>query len=110
MLRLLLGLLVAVTLTVNARAQNQPANKDSKQEIGKPDPKEMKQPESKLTTKDSKPADSTPSKRPTLDKLKLPADAIIVVIEKLQEAMEMIPGAYVIAPEQYRELLERIRV
>jgi hypothetical protein len=113
MLRMLLGTLVLAVLPMSVSAQNAPAAKDAKQETGKPNAKEMQQPESKPAGKDTKPGDSTtapaPPARLSLDKLKLPANAVIIVIEKLQEAAEMIPRAIYVSPEKYQEWQDRIR-
>jgi hypothetical protein len=108
MLRMLLGTLVLAVLPWSVCAQNSPATKDPKQETGKTDAKEMKQSDSKPKDKDAKPGDSTPPRLP-LDKLKPPPNAVIVIIEKIQEAAEMIPSAIYLKPEQYKELLDRIR-
>ncbi|GEM_PF-2508957 len=92
-------------------AQPQPPNKDAKQDTGKTPAKEIKSPETKTPAKDMKstdPAVMQPA-RPTLDKLKLPANAIIVLIEKLQEANELIPEAVILSLQQYRELKDRVR-
>src|SRR5262245_14595886 len=112
MLRMLVGTLVLAVLPWSVRAQNSPAAKDAKQETGKADSKEMKQSDSKPKDKDAKPGDSTTTTtapRLPLDKLKLPPNAVIVIIEKIQEAAEMIPSAIYLKPEQYKELLDRIR-
>src|SRR5262249_19687477 len=109
MLRMLVGTLVLAVLPWSVRAQNSPEAKDAKQDTGKADVKEMKQSDSKPKDKDAKPGDSTPPPRLPLDKLKLPPNAVIVIIEKIQEAAEMIPSAIYLKPEQYKELLDRIR-
>jgi hypothetical protein len=43
-----------------------------------------------------------------LDQLKLPAGAVLVVCEKIQDALRMVPKAVVLTPEKYQELLDRI--
>jgi hypothetical protein len=41
-----------------------------------------------------------------VEPLKLPDDAVLVIVEKTADALRMVPGAYVLKPEKYRELLE----
>src|SRR5262245_49741442 len=49
-----------------------------------------------------------PAKKIPLDKMKLPRDVTIVVVEDLKEAMAMFPTAWVLSPEAYQKLLDRI--
>src|SRR5262249_53780845 len=51
---------------------------------------------------------SPPSAGPSLDSMKLPASAIVVLCEQAQQALELIPRAVVLAPEEYQKLLDQI--
>lgn len=92
-------------------ALSQGSGKDGKQDYGKaPMKKESKPGETKMPAKDD--TSNGPPAKPmplTLDKLKTPADAIIILVEKLQEATELIPKAVILAPEKFHELQDRIR-
>src|SRR5207253_6679596 len=60
----------------------------------------------KLHPKDPpKPLDA---KKTPLDKMKAPPGSIFVVVEDLKEALSLVPKAFVLSPEKYQELLERI--
>jgi hypothetical protein len=45
---------------------------------------------------------------PSLDQLKLPAGAVLVVCDKIQDALRLVPKAVVLTPEKYQELIDRI--
>jgi hypothetical protein len=56
----------------------------------------------------SNPSKSSASGSPSLDSLKLPAGAIVVLCEQAQQALELIPRAVVLAPEEYQKLVDQI--
>jgi hypothetical protein len=70
--------------------------------------------ESKSKKADSGKASSTGEKNDRtaaargLDKLKLPKNAVVVVCEKFEDALRLVPSLIVLTPEKYRELLNRI--
>lgn len=43
-----------------------------------------------------------------LDNLKLPSDAVIVIVEEARDALKRIPHAFVVAPEEYQKLPDEI--
>jgi hypothetical protein len=50
-------------------------------------------------------------KAPDLAKLdfsSLPADAIVIVCERVSEALQLVPGAVVLAPEKYQKMLDEL--
>jgi hypothetical protein len=47
--------------------------------------------------------------RPEFDKLKLPPDAIVIVVEKIEDALARSSGLWLISPEAYQKLEDRIR-
>lgn len=49
-----------------------------------------------------------PEKKPSLDSFRLPADAVIVVCEKVLDAARMVPGAIVLPPRTYHDLLDEL--
>jgi hypothetical protein len=62
---------------------------------------------------DAKPAAASKDKnnKPpalTLDKLKLPANAVLVVCDTVEEALRLVPKSVVLKPEKYQELMEQI--
>lgn len=46
---------------------------------------------------------------PSLDQMKLPADAIIIICEQLKEAQKIMPRMVVLTPEKYQQLLDQIK-
>jgi hypothetical protein len=70
-----------------------PASQPDKEEKGQPAPAVKR--DKPLTTR-------------ALDKLHLPAHAIVVVCEGIEQALRLVPKAVVLTPEQYRKLTERI--
>jgi hypothetical protein len=54
---------------------------------------------------DKKPPVGPPAPASKLDTMKLPAGAILVVVEHLADALKMVPTAVVLTPEQYQEYL-----
>src|SRR5262245_44395496 len=90
-------------------AHPQGSGKDGKQDGGKAPLKDSKGGESKMPAQDKSNGPPAKPMPPTLDKLKTPADAIIILVDKLQEATELIPKAVILAPEKYQELQDRIR-
>jgi hypothetical protein len=55
---------------------------------------------------DKKPTDPPPAKK--VDPLKLPADAVLVVVEQAADALKSMPKFVVLAPEKYQALLDEI--
>ena len=51
---------------------------------------------------------SAPARPLSLDLLKLPAGAILVVCEQVGEAMRLVPNMVVLKPEEYQKLLQQI--
>lgn len=47
--------------------------------------------------------------RPPLDRMTLPPEAVVVVVEEIQKALRLMPRAVVLTPEEYQSLLERVR-
>jgi hypothetical protein len=45
---------------------------------------------------------------PSLDALKLPTDAVVVVCEQAADALRMVPRAVVLTPERYQKLLDEL--
>ncbi|MCI0682494.1 MAG: hypothetical protein L0Y71_10340 [Gemmataceae bacterium] len=86
----------------------QPQTKDPKDAAKQP-AKDMKKANGKMSAKEAKGNDTTSRPRPTLDKLKLPADAIVILIEKVQDVAEFIPEAVYLSLERYEELRSRIQ-
>jgi hypothetical protein len=61
----------------------------------------------------AKPAEPTPAPaaKPEsrgLDSLKLPAGAVLVIVEKTRDALQMIPDGVLLTADQYRELMDQI--
>jgi hypothetical protein len=54
------------------------------------------------------PSSAKATANPTLDSLKLPAGAIMVLCEQAQQALTLIPRAIVLAPDEYQKLMEQI--
>src|SRR5262249_23665595 len=52
--------------------------------------------------------DSPPPATLSLDAMKLPAQAILVVCEEMKQALGLIPRAVVLTPDEYQRLLDRI--
>src|SRR5436309_6198223 len=40
------------------------------------------------------------------DKLKLPANAVVVVCEKFEDALRLVPSLIILTPDKYKKLLE----
>ncbi len=103
--------IIALFLASPVRAQA-PAGKDAKADAGKEPAKDMKAAETKAPAKDMK-SDATkspaPAATPSPEKVKLPPGAILVVTDKLKEAVEQFPQMYLVSPEKFKELNDRIR-
>lgn len=52
--------------------------------------------------------DDTKPRQP-LDRMTLPPEAIVVVVEEIQKALRLMPRAVVLTPEEYQSLLERVK-
>ena len=108
--RLVLPAAVLVVALAPLCAQ-QPTGKDAKPGDGKAPGKESKPGDGKTPSMEAKP-NETPGlgpARPALDKLKFPPDAVIILVDKLHEATELIPKAILVSPEKYQEWQDRIR-
>lgn len=49
-----------------------------------------------------------PAERKTLENLKLPPGAVVVICEDAKEALRLVPKAVVLTPEKYQELLDQV--
>jgi hypothetical protein len=49
------------------------------------------------------------SARRSLDGVKLPPNAVIVVTEEMREALKLVPRAFVLSPEEYQKLLDELQ-
>lgn len=107
-LALFVSLLLALGLHAQPGVKDGKAAKDAGKQPGqeKQAGKELKQADGK---KDGKSNDGSPPPSATLDKLKLPADAIIILVEKAQEVIELIPKAIYMSPAEFEALQNRIR-
>src|SRR5262249_51449420 len=57
---------------------------------------------------DPKAAPAEPAKTRTLDGMKLPTGAILVICKEAKNALDLIPSGFVLTPEKYQELLDQI--
>lgn len=73
------------------------------------DPKPAPTPPAKSNSKtDPKAAPAEPAKTRTLDGMKLPTGAILVICKEAKNALDLIPSGFVLTPEKYQELLDQI--
>ena len=53
-------------------------------------------------------APAEPKARPTLDKMKLPAGAVVVLVDEIKEALSLVPKMILMTPEEYQRLTSRL--
>src|SRR5262245_22566547 len=57
---------------------------------------------------DARPAEKKPAAPNSLENLKLPPGAVVVVCEDAKDALRLVPKAVVLTPEKYQELLDQL--
>ena len=76
------------------------------------DPKPAVTPPAKASPKSApdKPAapPAEPAKPKTLEGMKLPAGAILVIVKEAKNALELVPSGFMLSPEKYQDLLDQI--
>lgn len=55
----------------------------------------------------ARPAEKKPAS-PTLEQMKLPGGAVLLLVDEMKDALRLVPRAVVLTPEKYQELLEQI--
>src|SRR5262249_51575441 len=85
------------------RSQSPPAQSPAAREAPKVATNPAKMPQSPANSPGAAASAST-----TLESLKVPAGAIIVLCDQVQQALQLIPRAVVLAPDEYEQLLDQI--
>jgi hypothetical protein len=104
--RYLALLLLCAAIVLPLRSEETPASKQ-------PAPTKTKDAEKKIDKKSTPPADSKkPSDVKKWDPSTLPADAVVLVCERIADALQMVPNAVILTPAKYQEMrdeIERLR-
>ncbi|HEY7423874.1 MAG TPA: hypothetical protein VH682_06475 [Gemmataceae bacterium] len=102
--RYLALLLLCAVIVLPLRSEETPAAKQ-------PAPSKTKDAEKKADKKSTPPGDK-PSDLKKWDPSTLPADAVILVCERIADALQMVPNAVILTPAKYQEMrdeIERLR-